>query len=1162
MRRTFQYSLIIIMLTLIGITPSNAQVGNFTGSISNDEPYIVYPVNVTQAGQTLSVDLQATSGNLDTYLMLLDKDSATLAFNDDRTKGGDSKDTNALLIVRDLPVDNYFVVATRYNDVNGTTTGDYEISIDFFEPGILNEDYDISDAALAAAGFPDLEPKEQAAWTILAYYGADTNLEPGILNDFNEFELAGGSDNTVRVIAMIDRAPGHTDIDGDWQDTRLYEISADVTGDTQNFPPTPDSQPLAELGEVDMGEGEAFAQFLTWALKTYPADHYAIAFASHGAGWEGLITDDTSDGNILSIPELQKAISQAQTSANVSTFDVLINDACLMSSVEYYASLAPFFDISFASPEIIVDPALDMTLFTTLVRENPDVDLTDVGTQLVNTYMSRDIQGFDPSVQAYFNHAVTNLQNYDPVVTAVDNFAKLINEDIEAYGQLLGEARSNAYTYSAFLGFTTQIDLGDFMRRIVASSKNQALTDASQEVIDALDSVRLYSEGGANIRQTNGYYNIYFPSVASEFRIDYLVESPLAEWGRMLEGYYANFTPVRGLRGLPTPADNKAPLDISSGSTFLPIVEEEPTATVAPTEASDVAQPTIEPTQIAIEIPSSTDEDTDGMSFHAPVTPWVNLTSVYPQRSSTERPVSIQYQVGGRNIASGNLIVDSIRDDGSQQRLMQLPLIYEQIDEDGNIQVLSDWASGIDAGTILWDVSLYTLRDDTQEFPEFLVETADTLAVSGRYRANENAAWWDVSLIFDYETGRYQQAISSYVKTNALAPVRIPPGSEFQTYREIILPDGTTNREPGNIYDFDSLEVYDLEAPSGDYELGVEVITFSGLVGKDTITVTVDNSLNTGLRTFSDVDYGFEFLLPDDWYDVEELLEDYALITFNEAETAAILIQPYVQDDISEFDLEDFVYFFVEESDYADEIYEDSIEYGEFDGEDAVLFNFYSEAFDWYWEGFGAVVYNEVTNTVLLVAVYIDEDEYENEDLIDEVLTIIDENFAFVKQGNTRTWEYTLIDEEGYIEMPSRINWFKDQYSDEEEAKAFFSPVEEYTPDQPFLEVYVFPSEADRPTDTLDIFIDEYVSVDVEDYEVTAPEIYYGEYETWNALLYTGLYEGTPIIGRAYVTTFEGDFGEQTVFVYFEAPADNIDVIYDTFEPMIDGIRIYDEEGE
>src|SRR4030095_16659187 len=80
-----------------------------------------------------------------------------------------------------------------------------------------------------AAGYPTMAPAAMANWTVLVYMGGDNNLEDGLENDLDEFEIAGGSTSSVRVLVLLDRAHDYDTSNGDWTDTRVFEVGADTS---------------------------------------------------------------------------------------------------------------------------------------------------------------------------------------------------------------------------------------------------------------------------------------------------------------------------------------------------------------------------------------------------------------------------------------------------------------------------------------------------------------------------------------------------------------------------------------------------------------------------------------------------------------------------------------------------------------------------------------------------------------------------------------------------------------------------------------------------------------------------------------------------------------------------------------------------------------------
>ncbi|MCB9457749.1 MAG: TIR domain-containing protein [Anaerolineaceae bacterium] len=94
------------------------------GMIDNDQPAVFYTVEAEE-GDNLTIVMAAISGNLDPFLVLLDSNNNILASDDD--SGGSS---GAALLDFEIPDDGiYTLVATRYQLQDGTSSGEYELTI-------------------------------------------------------------------------------------------------------------------------------------------------------------------------------------------------------------------------------------------------------------------------------------------------------------------------------------------------------------------------------------------------------------------------------------------------------------------------------------------------------------------------------------------------------------------------------------------------------------------------------------------------------------------------------------------------------------------------------------------------------------------------------------------------------------------------------------------------------------------------------------------------------------------------------------------------------------------------------------------------------------------------------------------------------------------------
>lgn len=95
------------------------------GFITSGQPYQTYTFT-GQAGDIVSVAMNATSGSLDPLLLVVDPNGGVIASNDDAADGvTDSLVANLSLVLGG----QYTVVATRYGQEIGGTEGDYELTL-------------------------------------------------------------------------------------------------------------------------------------------------------------------------------------------------------------------------------------------------------------------------------------------------------------------------------------------------------------------------------------------------------------------------------------------------------------------------------------------------------------------------------------------------------------------------------------------------------------------------------------------------------------------------------------------------------------------------------------------------------------------------------------------------------------------------------------------------------------------------------------------------------------------------------------------------------------------------------------------------------------------------------------------------------------------------
>ncbi len=387
---------------------------------------------------------------------------------------------------------------------------------------------------------------QDKAWTVMVYADADDQiLEQDIFLDLNEAERVGSSDQ-VNIVAQVDRFQGGFRGDGNWSGTRRFFIEQDDDLTRLN------SQMVDDLGEINMADGNALVDFVTWAMQAYPAQRYALILSDHGMGWPGGWSDgDSGGGGRSNIPivsqlpdnmflmEIDSALQAIQQQNGGQKLELVGMDACLMSHMEVYSMLQPYARFAVASQE--TEPSLGWA-YSSFLRDlvnNPQMDGGDLGKLIVDSYIRDDQRIVDESARSEFLRQgspmggfysqqlpsaaqVANQLSRDITITAVDldAFPALMNQVNELAVALQDEDQSavaNARTYAQSFtnifgrGQSPYIDLGSLVQMLTRSGSDQQVAAESAQVIDALQQAIIAEKHGAGKRGATGF-SIYFPN--------------------------------------------------------------------------------------------------------------------------------------------------------------------------------------------------------------------------------------------------------------------------------------------------------------------------------------------------------------------------------------------------------------------------------------------------------------------------------------------------------------------------------------------------------------------------------------------------------------------------------------------------------------------------
>jgi hypothetical protein len=371
--------------------------------------------------------------------------------------------------------------------------------------------------ASTVAGEPD-------TWLVMMYEDADDEiLEEDMAFDLNEAELVGSTDQ-VKIVAQMDRYVGGYSGDGDITSTKRYLITQDVDLYTVR------SQELADLGELDMGDGQTLYDFATWAIDKYPAEHYVLVLSDHGGGWTGGWTDDDpSLDSGLTMQEIDDALGAIVNDTGIGSFELVGFDACLMGQLEVMSGVAPHSKYAVGSEE--TEPVLGWSYagFLGALTDNPGMTGRELGQAVVETYIGQDTRVTDNQARALltggdFTAAAvadelisdTTLATFD--LTEVQDLNSAVNDLALALANIdqeeVAQARAYAQSYASVFGDEDPpsfIDLGHFVDLLLQISSDPAVTEAATQVKAALSQTVTSETHGPERPGSNGL-TIYFPN--------------------------------------------------------------------------------------------------------------------------------------------------------------------------------------------------------------------------------------------------------------------------------------------------------------------------------------------------------------------------------------------------------------------------------------------------------------------------------------------------------------------------------------------------------------------------------------------------------------------------------------------------------------------------
>jgi hypothetical protein len=401
-------------------------------------------------------------------------------------------------------------------------------------------------------------PRQSAArkaWTVMLYVDADTdNIEADLLDDV-EAAAGVGSGDDVNVVALVDRVPGQDDsplLDlGNFDSAKVVYV--EDGGLTE----------LAEVGEVDMGDGEVLAWFLTTAMTEFPADHYAVFLDDHGGGIFGSMWDlstelATGESSHLGLDETSAALASALRATGEDRFELFGYLACLMATYDAAAKLAPYANYMVGSEEVTFGVQADLTgMLEAIVDDPAGVTGAELGETLVD--VTADVGGFAGRTQS-----VIDLRAIARVTQALESFADAARAEVRSLGPAIARAHANALHFGADPDPAKDFDhydLGDLVAGIEGLPPSVAT--ARNALYEAVSNAVVGNATGPATAEASGL-SIFFPPSADRYVPGYERVTAAPAWAEFLLEFYE----VGGV----VPGFDPVPPQFQSGTATVEVV--------------------------------------------------------------------------------------------------------------------------------------------------------------------------------------------------------------------------------------------------------------------------------------------------------------------------------------------------------------------------------------------------------------------------------------------------------------------------------------------------------------------------------------------------------------------------------------------------------------
>ncbi|MGA1822963.1 MAG: clostripain-related cysteine peptidase [Thermoplasmatota archaeon] len=372
------------------------------------------------------------------------------------------------------------------------------------------------------------DQNEIAKWTFIVYIAADNNLESAGIEDINEMELIGSTEQ-VNIVVQFDRWRTSDDADdetnGDWTDTRRFLIQKDSDRNIIG------SEEVEILGEINMGDPQELIDFTIWSMDNYPAENYAVVLWDHGGAFWGVCWDETvpnQDGHDhLDIDEVEYALEKIYLHRGSEKIELLGFDACLMAQMAVLYQIKDFASTVCASGFSEPGDGWPYTEILGPLVSNPEMSEKELAQVIVDEYVKSYPQPAD-QVSTGISMAAFDMSKINDVALILDRFSEELGKESSLgvgldYLFQIFWARNNAQSYDMvnliqydITGYPMYdvIDFTEELKDLISDAfpKNSDILTLCDEVKDVIENDFIIRSRADGLHPNARGLTMYFPN--------------------------------------------------------------------------------------------------------------------------------------------------------------------------------------------------------------------------------------------------------------------------------------------------------------------------------------------------------------------------------------------------------------------------------------------------------------------------------------------------------------------------------------------------------------------------------------------------------------------------------------------------------------------------